>query len=672
MTLHFYSLLFACSIFRMVILVASENTPAREGLEAFLNRHTKHQILSAGSVEQVANVGTDAEELHILLCAREFSNTDGAAIQEALEAKFPSLQTGFLDDESATSSQATSQNRSFAGTSAHYDILNWIHEVEKAPPIEPPVAEPSTLPKSLVGLTLGDYEVREFRRDHHRTESYQAFQLGMHRHVVLERLKAEFQHDSAVRRSFRALVRARANVAHPSIATVYEAQETAEGEIFYTRELVKGKSLSDLEAAEIQLPQETLIHLLRVTAEAMQFYEDRDIPRTRIKPNHIWQGDDGMPRLSNLATIPQDAEQDDPADLEIISSDMERLCDFTHGRNPELASLLRRMKGTGNAPICDFPNLLTACRKTLQRISEIKAAHPEHSTRPTTPIRRGKKGQRNATLSLAIAGILGVAGITAYLSSGNSRPEARKLDEMILIPEGPAIFGESQHLNLPAFWIDKYEVTIAQYAEFLAAVPGTDEKWDHPDQPPSKTSHKPSGWDEYYPAAMEGKVYKGHIITLNTPVLAVDWWDAMAYAKWKGRRLPTEQEWEKAARGSDGRLYPWGNEVSKAKANTGEDFAATASGGGNIDGFASWCDVDAAASDVTPEGVCGLAGNVAEWTSSFSQHPDFPDQLGPVYRGGSFKQEDAPVPEQRWTARTQDFSKPSIGFRTASDKRSDP
>ena len=124
---------------------------------------------------------------------------------------------------------------------------------------------------------------------------------------------------------------------------------------------------------------------------------------------------------------------------------------------------------------------------------------------------------------------------------------------MLRIPAGEFIYldGERRTVQKP-FWIDKYEVTIAQYAQFLdalAANPTT--SYDHPDQAknaPDKVGHTPDNWDELYEAAKQGRSFQGSQVDVNCPVILVDWWDAHAYAKWKGHRLPTEEEWTKRPR----------------------------------------------------------------------------------------------------------------------------
>jgi hypothetical protein len=652
----------------MVILIATEDTSTLDGLERFLARHTQHQILAANSLEAVEDVGTEAEAMDVLLCARHFSTTDGQAVQEAMQSKFPCLYAGYFTDiDFDPSLQLGLHDRCFGPSSSHYEVLNWIHELEKLPPPVAPQTQPITLPDTLLNHTIGDYKILAKRSTFERSESYQALQISMHRLVVLERLKAEFQHDLNAKRNFRALVRSQANVAHPSIATVFEAQETEAGEIFYTREFVKGKSLPELAAAKVKLPQRDVLALLRAAGEAMVFYANREIPHYRLRPQHLFQGDDGLPRLANLATIPADARTDSVEDFINLAKAVEAISNLRSGQEAELATILKQMRGQAEPALQTWPKLVLATTNALQRLAEISAAQPPKLGHMTGRLRRPKRKKWPFIIG---GGACALAAVSALLYPG-STPEARKLEEFIHISAGPGWFGTTS-VPIKEFWISKYEVTIAQYAEFLAANPALNPSLDHADQPKGKTSHKPLNWDDYFPAAQTGGTFKGHKITLNCPVLWADWWDAYAYAKWRGQRLPNEQEWEHAARGPTGYAYPWGNEPAISKANTGDDLSATPAGGGQTDGFRWWCDVDAKPEDISPGGVRGMGGNVAEWTTSWSQHPDFPDQQSPVYRGGSFSQPSAPVADQRWAAKTLDLAQPFIGFRTVSDHSTAP
>lgn len=148
-------------------------------------------------------------------------------------------------------------------------------------------------------------------------------------------------------------------------------------------------------------------------------------------------------------------------------------------------------------------------------------------------------------------------------------------------------------LPLGEFWIDQMPVTNAEYKKFL------DANADHPvpfvDDPLARSFN----WDErarIFPASRGAY-----------PVVLVSWYDAGAYCKWAGKRLPTEAEWEKAARGTDARLYPWGNAWDATKANTAESRIGDATPVGQFTTGSS------------PYGALDMVGNVWQWTSSLDK-----------------------------------------------------
>jgi len=148
-------------------------------------------------------------------------------------------------------------------------------------------------------------------------------------------------------------------------------------------------------------------------------------------------------------------------------------------------------------------------------------------------------------------------GTTAPYQAVPKKEEPEVPFGMAYVPAGDFIIGwdeESREvkINTEAFYVDKYEVTNEDYRKFVDA-----------------TGHKPPK----HPVDAKYDVWEGNNFSddlAKHPVVNVSYEDAVAYARWKGKRLPTEVEWEKAARGIDGRLYPWGNRFEKTNCNSKE------------------------------------------------------------------------------------------------------
>ncbi len=198
------------------------------------------------------------------------------------------------------------------------------------------------------------------------------------------------------------------------------------------------------------------------------------------------------------------------------------------------------------------------------------------------------------------------------------QPKGNGLDqsEMIFIPAGKFIMGaeeddsqamaweKPQHeVTLDAYWIDKYEVTNAQFANCVAAGYCV-----QPRQTGSKTR------DSYY----------GNSEFADYPVIYVDWNQAAYYCSWVGKRLPTEAEWEKAARGTDGQTYPWGN--------TGEPAAymnVNRLQDGDTQKIGSYPDGQ------SPYGLMDMGGNVWEWTADIFDRNYYADSPAENPSGGT-------------------------------------
>ena len=633
----------------MVILIASDQSRVRRGLADRLREKTGFRVLTAGTVAEMETVPGVAGALDLLLFSPVFAIA-GKEARARLRERFPGVQTLALED-------GLSLDQVLAL------VMEWLPAAKtdvSGPPLTPPCATPHE-------GALGDYDLKVMLRTTESTLIYKAVQRSVRREVALERLRPELAADPNAARDFRLMVRARALVSHPAIAAVYEAQEE-KGEIFYTRELVRGKTLRDLAAEGTHFPQDTLLQMLMTTGEAFNWMEEHGIPYDPVQPAHVYLGSNGTPRVANVAQPGTGGTNQAAASIPPLAEACLRLADSRSGSTRELSHVLGLMKAQGPHALRTWKHLAREARSALTRLSEAHSSLMPESRDRMLARRRLRLKQAGAAAALAVlAGALWT-GVSSWRQ--HSRAKVRDVADTVRIPAGEFIFRDGQKRSLPAFDIDRYEVTLAEYAAFLDALPhGETNRFDHPDQPPVKLGHLPRDWGGVEAAARSGGLWKGHPITLNAPVFNIDWWDAWAYAKWKGRRLPTDEEWEKAARGSNGHVWPWGNDADPKRANLGTDYSDQPSAGGKTDGYTWWSDVDAMPGDSSPYGVCGMAGNVAEWTDTLVPDPELPDVQVPVFRGGDFHQT-VPVPLNAtpWLAKGALYAKPFLGFRTVSTR----
>jgi hypothetical protein len=299
------------------------------------------------------------------------------------------------------------------------------------------------------------------------------------------------------------------------------------------------------------------------------------------------------------------------------------------------------------------PRIVRSLQISQGGAAEILGLIAEHRKRNEWKSRLGKAAQ--IVVTVLLASLIGYIVYDNKAKLGNlartvgRNPVARAyFGKAIGIPGGQFYYQNGRSMELPQFDIDPTEVSIWQYAEFLDAV-GESHEYDHPDQPVDKSHHN-AQWDRMYQAAVEQREIGGVEINVNFPAVFVDWFDAYAYAKWRGRRLPTEQEWEKAARGAGGQRYPWGSDDRAGAANVYRG-----------DPKQKWVLPGSYPEDKSPYGVLDMAGNVSEWTSSVDQSGN------PVVRGGNFGNLSADVARRVTNQRSLTLSD-RIGFRTVSDR----
>ncbi|MCB9479363.1 MAG: SUMF1/EgtB/PvdO family nonheme iron enzyme [Deltaproteobacteria bacterium] len=217
---------------------------------------------------------------------------------------------------------------------------------------------------------------------------------------------------------------------------------------------------------------------------------------------------------------------------------------------------------------------------------------------------------------------------------------------MALIPAGPFTKGclpddpyfcdsPRETVTLPAYRIDLYEVSAENYSRCVAA-----RACPHGNRPTIEDGE-------------------------HLPVQSVTWPEAKAYCDWMGRRLPTSNEWEKAARGSDARQFPWGDAWDPTRSNWCDGDECD----GSVDGYAEAAPVDAFPGGVSPFGVYNMAGNVAEWTAT--PHPAKDGFY--IVRGGAFAPPTGmgePAAQTTWRESSDppNVGPGHLGFRCAADK----
>jgi formylglycine-generating enzyme required for sulfatase activity len=226
-----------------------------------------------------------------------------------------------------------------------------------------------------------------------------------------------------------------------------------------------------------------------------------------------------------------------------------------------------------------------------------------------------------------------------------------------------------RQIHLDEFWIDQTEVTNAQFAQFVAVTGYVTSA----EQGTHQTSYVfDAGIADFkYNSSADWKHPHGSASNIagldDTAVTQVSWEDAEAYCAWAGRRLPTEAEWEKAARGTDGRLFVWGNQPPNSRLL---NFNLTSTGPQPVGSFPA---------GISQHGSYDMAGNVWEWVSDFygeEYYESAPDRnpSGPtagegyVFRGGSWASEYKDMYLVTTTARLWNYSYVSsdvLGIRCA-------
>ena len=514
-----------------------------------------------------------------------------------------------------------------------------------------------------IGTQLGDYVLERIIQKDNDFALYEAEQTSINRKVAIKTLYRKHRRDPAWVQAFVNEASARARVNHPNVSLVYECVQE-HGVNFYTLELVDAPSIADLAAQRTNLSDDTLWGILESCCSALDYFRANQMQHRVITAQTILLQNGDQTRIANPvksigSLLSPDEEKQQ---MQYLGSALKPFI-RKGSTEPGLYSIIDRL---GEDRI-DGIRSIGSLRRGINDDSANKTANLDSRLAEISEKETNKKA---IVMGGLIGAILVVGGIAASLFLKKA-PEIRNFDKFSHVPAGPFPYQDGANLELPDFWMAQQEVTIGQYAEFLEDIkskPTTLEALRHPDQPESKTTYEPAKWNLMYDAALKGRKFLSGPINPNCPVMGVDWWDAYTYARWKKARLPTEQEWEKAARGRGGNVYPWGNEMDYSKFNSGIDQNDKGDQkAGSVDGFQYWSGVDALSPDLSRYGINGMAGNVSEWTASWIPHPDNPDKLVPVKRGASFATTDRFEMTSQRAAENAEERNFYTGFRIVSD-----
>ncbi len=271
---------------------------------------------------------------------------------------------------------------------------------------------------------------------------------------------------------------------------------------------------------------------------------------------------------------------------------------------------------------------------------------------------------------LTLRGLLGcVVTATGAVACSSPQPDtsaaASVRADMVTVPAGWFVMGDDHGLPdarpahrvyLDTFAIDRFEVSNADYGTCVAsgACPA-------PERTSSETRQH----------------YFGNKAFASYPVIGVTYADAVAFCRWRKARLPTEAEWEKAARGTEQRIYPWGQQFDPTRLNyCDRNCDLPWRDPQHDDGYADTSPVDAFPSGASPFGVLNMAGNVWEWVAdwydaSYYAHSPARNPQGPasgtqrITRGGGIFDDHVFTTSTMRRRFTPDVASTSVGFRCA-------
>ncbi len=556
---------------------------------------------------------------------------------------------------------------------------------------------------------IGKYELQEFLGGG-MSHVYRARDTVIGRTVAVKVLTEAGCEDPETKARFLAEAQMAGNISHDHVLHIYDFGEDEKHRPYLVMEFLRGEDLRHAIQKGHTGDLKSRLHIALDVARALEYIHTQKVIHRDIKPENVHVSDTGVVKLMDFGIAKgegmaltragyvlgtpyymapeQVMGQNITVQVDVYAFGM-LLCEILTGARPIAGDTMERIfyailneplnlepLRQAGAPesVCalverctvkrpeDRPQGMSPVCAELDRILEQLDAPtllvpPVQTGPPLEPIVEPpavRATRRQWLLPAALVVARGLAGgIFMALRPGPPPPNKPTLPQpkvpapavivpqppegMVAVPAGAFLFGENREtVTLPAFFIDRTEVTNAAYQKFCEAT-------NHP---------LPQDFPKDQP---------------NLPVVNVTIVDAQAFAKYAGKRLPTAREWEKAARGTDGRLFPWGNEKEAARANVGtgqirpaEDFANGASQYGALQMVGNVFEL---VDQLTPPSQRAL-----EYFASRLNPKPGPDDPWYEIRGAAFNSkqlEDGALWDS--TAVPARWKQPNIGFRCVRD-----